>query len=190
MTCLLLVRHARSVPPAPDGPDEYQRPLADVGLRQAEALVDVLVSESPTRVLSSPYLRSVQTVAPTAAALRLAVERRDVLREWHSGLGATPGWEAHHRDCWDRLDWSLPGGETHRALEERAVRALEQVAAEGPPGAVTIVGSHGTWIARALHGLGCDVDADFWLDMPMPAVFEVVLTRESATVSGPGIEPP
>lgn len=175
MTRLLLVRHATSVPPAPDGPDEYQRPLADLGLRQAEALVDVLVRESPTRVVSSPYLRSVQTVAPTAAALGLAVERRHVLQEWSSGIGATPSWQAHYRDCWERLDWSLPGGETHRALEDRAVRALEQAAAEGPAGAVTIVGSHGTWIARALRGLGCDVDADFWLNMPMPAVFEVVL---------------
>lgn len=36
-----------------------------------------------------------------------------------------------------------------------------------------VVGSHGTWIARALHGLGCDVDADFWLNMPMPAVFVI-----------------
>ena len=147
------------------------------------------MSESPTRVLSSPYLRSVQTVAPTAAGLGLAVERRHDLREWASGIGATRSWEAHFRDCWQRPDWSLPGGETHRAVEERAVRALQQVAAEGPPGAVTIVGSHGAWIARALHGLGSDVDADFWLDMPMPAVFEVVLTRESATVSGPGIDP-
>jgi hypothetical protein len=50
------------------------------------------------------------------------------------------------------------------------------------------VGSHGTWIARALHALGCDVDADFWLDMPTPAVFGVVLTGESATVTGPGLD--
>ena len=190
MTRLLLVRHAVSVPPTPDGPDEYQRPLSDAGLRQAEALADVLLRESPTRVLSSPYLRSVQTVAPTAAALGLAVENREVLREWGSGIGATLEWEMHYRQCWERPDWSVPGGETHRALEERAVHALRQVATEGPSDAATVVGSHGTWIARALHGLGCDVDADFWLDMPMPAVFEVVLDGESVTVTGPGVDAP
>ena len=189
MPRLLLVRHAVSVPPTPDGPDEYQRTLSDVGLHQAEALADVLLSKSPTRVLSSPYLRSVQTVAPTAAALGLAVETRHFLREWRSGIGATPSWEAHYRDCWERPDWSVTGGETHRALEERAVRALEQVATEGLSDAVTVLGSHGTWIARALHGLGCDVDAEFWLDMPMPAVFEVVLHGASVTVTGPGIGP-
>ena len=188
MPRLLLVRHAVSVPPTPDGPDEYQRPLSDVGLHQAEALADVLLSESPTRVLSSPYLRSVQTVAPTAAALGLSVESRQGLREWSPGIGATPDWEGHYRYCWERPDWSVTGGETHRALEERAIHALEQVATEGLSDAVTVVGSHGTWIARALHGLGCDVNADFWLGMPMPAVFEVVLHGDSVTVTGSGID--
>lgn len=190
MTRLLLVRHAVSVLPTTDGPDEYQRPLSGVGLRQAEALADVLLVESPTRVLSSPYLRSVQTVAPTAAALGLAVESRHLLREWASGIGATPTWKAHYRQCWEQPDWSVPGGETHRALEGRAVHALRQVATEGLSDAVIVVGSHGTWIARALHGLGCDVDVDFWLDMPMPAVFQVVLQDESATVTGPGLDAP
>ena len=141
-------------------------------------------------MLSSPYLRAVQTVAPTAAALGLEVECRQVLREWASGIGATPLWEAHYRQCWKRPAWSVPGGEPHQALEERAVHALEHVAADGPSDAVTVVGSHGTWIARALHGLGCSVDADFWLDMPMPAVFEVVLEAESVTVTGPGVDAP
>jgi 2,3-bisphosphoglycerate-dependent phosphoglycerate mutase len=187
VTRLLLVRHATSVPPTPSGPDEYHRPLADVGRRQADALVEVLKPESPVRFLSSPFLRAVQTLAPTAAALGLAVETRDVLREWRSGIAATPAWEAHYRHCWERPDWALPGGETHHALEERAVSALQQIAAEGPSDAVTIVGSHGTWITRALHGLGCEVDVEFWLDMPMPAVFEVVLNGHSATVTGPGL---
>jgi 2,3-bisphosphoglycerate-dependent phosphoglycerate mutase len=189
VTRLLVVRHAVSVPPTPDGPDDYERPLTEVGLRQAEALTDALVSASPSRVLSSPYRRAVQTVAPTASALGLAVEKRHALREWDSGIGPTPEWEAHYRDCWERPDWSLPGGETHRALQERAVRALLQVATEGPADAAAVVGSHGTWVARALHGLGCEVDADFWLDMPMPAVFEVLLQGETVTVTGPGVAP-
>lgn len=188
MPSLLLVRHAASVPPTPAGPDEYQRPLSDTGKRQAEALVDVLATRSPARVLSSPFLRAVQTVGPTAAAIGIAVETRHVLREWRSGIGPTSSWQAHYRDCWQRPDWCVPGGETHRALEERASRALEQVAAQASRDSVTVVSSHGTWIARVLHGLGCAVGVDFWLDMPMPAVYEVVLTGGSAAVTGPGLD--
>ena len=182
---LLLVRHASSVPPTPGGPDEHERPLTDAGLRQAEELVDLLTAHAPSRVLSSPYLRAVQTVSPTAAALGVTVETLPALQEWRSGIGPTPSWHAHYRESWERPDWSVTGGETHSALQERAVQALADIAAESPGRAV--VGSHGTWIARALLGLGCAVDADFWLGMPMPAVYEVDLAGRRPTVSGPGL---
>ena len=173
MPRLLLVRHATSVRPVPGGPDEHERPLSPLGVQQAEDLAAVLLAESPDRVISSPYLRSVQTVLPTARALGLQVETRDALREWNAGIDATPGWEPHYRQCWRSPAWVVPGGETHAALEQRAVAAMRKVAAQSPEASVVILGSHGTWIARALLGLGHPVDEDAWLGMPMPAVFEV-----------------
>lgn len=183
MPRLFLVRHATSVPPAHDGPDEYHRPLSEVGLRQAEALAEVLASLSPRQVLSSPYLRSVQTVAPTAAALGLHVEKREVLREWDSGIGATSMWERHYRDCWNQPERSVGGGESHLALQRRAVHALRDLAADLTGADDVLVASHGAWIARALLGLGCRVDADFWLAMPMPAVFAIKIDGERLRAS-------
>lgn len=173
MPQVLLVRHASSVRPSPDGPDDYERPLSPRGVQQAEELAAALLSHSPQRVVSSPYARAVQTVLPTARALGLQVETRDELREWNAGVGATPDWEQHYRECWRRPTWAVPGGETHAELEQRAVAALRRLAVECAEASVVVLGSHGTWIARALHGLGHQVDADFWLGMPMPAVFEV-----------------
>lgn len=69
MARLSLARHATSVPPSNEGPDDYERPLTSLGLSQAQELADLLVSRSPVQVPSSPYLRSVQTVAPAAVAL-------------------------------------------------------------------------------------------------------------------------
>lgn len=184
MPRLLLVRHAASVPPAQDGPDEYERPLSALGVQQAQALADELLAHAPARVLSSPYRRAVDTVAPTARAVGLGVETREALREWRSGIGATQDWQRHYRRCWDRPEWTATGGETHLALKQRAVAALHDIARESAGESVTVVGSHGAWIARALHGLGCRVDADFWLAMPMPAVFEVDLRDGRTRVSG------
>lgn len=189
MRRLLLVRHATSVPPTVEGPCDSDRPLTDIGMEQAAALVDVLVPQSPGRVVSSPFLRALLTVSPAAAALGVPVEVRDDLAEWSSRIGPAPAWKELYRMCWEDVDRSVNGGETHRALEGRAVTALRAVAAQTPEGAVTVVGSHGTWIARALHGLGCRVDADFWLEMPMPAVFAVEIGEAGQRVSGPGIVP-
>lgn len=165
----------------PGGPDQSSRPLSSAGLAQAEALAASLAAYRPVRVLSSPYLRAVQTVAPAAALLGLPVVPRDDLREWESGIGPTPDWQPHYRRSWDAPSWSVPDGETHDALGVRALRALREV--EALPG-TSVVASHGTWIARALHALGCPVDADFWFAMPMPAVYVVV---QGSAPSGPNL---
>jgi 2,3-bisphosphoglycerate-dependent phosphoglycerate mutase len=173
MLRLLLVRHATSVPPTNDGPDDYSRPLSPLGMRQALDLVDVLVAGSPVRVLSSPYLRSVQTVAPTAEALGLRVKKCSALREWDSGIPVTNDWKRQYRLSWEQPKCLVGVGESLETLEERAVAALREMATNCEDGADVLVGSHGTWIARALLGLGCDVDADFWLSMASPAVFVI-----------------
>ena len=79
-----MVRHAdagdRLRWTAPDA----QRPLSPKGRRQAQALVAVLAANGAhraTRVLSSPYVRCVETVEPVAAALGFPVEPEDALAE-------------------------------------------------------------------------------------------------------------
>jgi len=79
---LLLVRHAIAVDRHKwgDGPDE-ERPLRKQGRRQADALVDQLEGYEISRVLSSPFERCVETVAPLAQARGVQVERSDALAE-------------------------------------------------------------------------------------------------------------
>jgi len=73
-SALVVLRHARAHKRAAwDGPDE-RRPLADEGFDQADSLVPVLSAYGVTRVLSSPSLRCVQTVAPYAEDHVLAIE--------------------------------------------------------------------------------------------------------------------
>jgi broad specificity phosphatase PhoE len=75
---VFLVRHAQAGSrSAWDGPDDTKRPLTAGGRRQAADLVGVLEELVAARpepvVLSSPYRRCVQTVAPLAAALGVEV---------------------------------------------------------------------------------------------------------------------
>ena len=78
---LLVVRHARAGSRRRwNGPDET-RPLSGRGRRQAGALVKLLVPFGPTRILSSPYVRCIQTVEPLSAKLGLEVEASDALAE-------------------------------------------------------------------------------------------------------------
>ncbi|MFQ6171471.1 NUDIX hydrolase [Oryzobacter sp. R7] len=79
---LVLVRHAHAVGRgAFDGPDDRRRPLDDAGRARARDLVAVLGAYGPTRIVSSPSLRCVDTVAPFAKAAGLRVRTRDGLSE-------------------------------------------------------------------------------------------------------------
>ncbi len=59
------------------------------GTPRATALVPLLTRYQPERILSSPFVRCVETVAPLAEALGLAVESVDALAEGH-GADAVP----------------------------------------------------------------------------------------------------
>ncbi len=185
---VLLVRHATSVPPVEGGPDEYERPLTDEGHAQAAALAAALVSAGPVRFVSSPYRRALETIAPAAAGLGLAVEPRHELREWDSGLRPTPDWARHYRMAWRHPDHAKPGSESHAALAARATAALTALA-DGPT--PVVVGSHGTFVARALHAFGrTEVDDEFWLAMPMPAVYHLRWHDGAVRAEGPGLAGP
>lgn len=78
---VLFVRHAEAGDRHRwDGPDE-RRPLSPEGEAQAGGLVRLLDRFRIARVLSSPYLRCTQTVAPVAMSRRLDVETTDDLAE-------------------------------------------------------------------------------------------------------------
>jgi phosphohistidine phosphatase SixA len=77
----LVVRHARAGDRTRWTGDDRLRPLDGKGRRQAAALVDALASREPTRILSSPYLRCVETVELLAERLALPLETSDELAE-------------------------------------------------------------------------------------------------------------
>jgi len=64
------------------------RPLDEQGRTQALAIRDTLLRHRVTAVVSSPYVRCTETVAPLAASLGVAVELDDRLAEGAGGAGA------------------------------------------------------------------------------------------------------
>jgi phosphohistidine phosphatase SixA len=78
---VIVLRHASAGDRTEWHGDDRLRPLDKRGRKQAERLREVLLAHDVRRVLSSPYLRCTQTVAP----LGLDIETDDRLAE-----GASP----------------------------------------------------------------------------------------------------
>ena len=88
MTRSYLVRHAEAGDRHAWPDADELRPLTEEGRRQAEALVVLLADAEIDRLVSSPYVRCVQTLEPLAAARGLKVETSPVLAEGAGGRGA------------------------------------------------------------------------------------------------------
>ena len=80
MTSVLL-RHAAAGDREYWDGDDFHRPLNAKGRRQAAELVELLQPLGVRRVVSSPYVRCLETVRPLAAALEVALEADDRLAE-------------------------------------------------------------------------------------------------------------
>lgn len=76
-----LVRHAKAGRRERWTDDDELRPLTKRGWRQAEALVELFGAQPFARLLSSRYLRCVQTFEPLARARGLTIEHADALAE-------------------------------------------------------------------------------------------------------------
>lgn len=78
---VFVVRHAKAGQRDKwDGDDEL-RPLSGKGRKQSAALAHRLAKYSPSRLVSSPYVRCRETLEPLAALLDMTVESDDRLAE-------------------------------------------------------------------------------------------------------------
>src|SRR2546425_922805 len=119
---VILVRHARAVPPGSPGWEERDndRPLTEEGLRNAAELA----------------------VEPTARIRAMRVNQLADLRERLLAPVLGAGWQEHVRRSWEDPDYAAPGGETARAAQRRGIGTLDLLRVRHPDGGAILVSSH------------------------------------------------
>jgi 2,3-bisphosphoglycerate-dependent phosphoglycerate mutase len=126
-----------------------------------------------TAIYSSPYLRALQTVAPIARARGLEVQQLTDLRERRLSPDPVDDWRGTLERAWRDADFALPGGESGRAAQRRAIGTLDLLRSRHPDGGRLVLGSHGNLIGLILHALEPDVDFAFHMAMPNPALYRL-----------------
>ena len=154
---LYLIRHARPDYASTDHVEtplgrQYDPPLGDVGLEQAERLADRLaLLPRPAAIYSSTLTRARQTAQVFAGRIGMQVLERAELCEWFGGEWEAKDFEqifAEHPDAIDLFRnqnsaWHLaPGSERADDFQRRCVSAVETIIAAHPEGDVVAV-AHG-----------------------------------------------
>lgn len=78
---LYLVRHAKAGERRLWTADDLERPLSKKGWKQSEALAKRLAEAKPSALISSPYVRCIQTLEPLGERLDLPVQIDERLTE-------------------------------------------------------------------------------------------------------------
>ena len=162
MQPLLLVRHA-----AASG-QEPTAALTVESYRQAELLTDVLWPFEIERVVSSPFVRAVDSIAPFCERANLSLETDDRLAERVLSGQDLPDWRAHLRQSFDDPDYRLDGGESARTAQARGLAALHAVLASGER---AVVVTHGNLLALLLQSIDPTFGYDRWAALSNPDVF-------------------
>ena len=170
---VLLVRHAEPVPiGAPEVLDD-DRPLSEAGREAAHELAAELDGWEITAIYSSPYARALQTMTILAERRGLRVQLLNDLRERRLSVEPNDEWRESLARSWTDAEFALPGGETGRDAQRRAIATLDLLRVRHPDGGRLVLGSHGNLISLILHALEPGVGFEFHMAMPMPALYRL-----------------
>ncbi len=140
---LYLVRHAKAGDREEWQGDDRLRPLSKPGRRQAEALVDLFQDLPVEHIVSSPYLRCVQTVEPLAAQRGLRIETTDALAE---GAGIRPIFELMQRFRGQPAVLCTHGDVVQEFVEQLAAKGVTR------PGDAGKMAKGSTWVIDYTDG--------------------------------------
>jgi len=177
VTTLYLIRHAEADASVHDN---ATRPLTEKGLLDAEKLAETLGGIRFDRLYSSPYKRTMDTIAPLATRLGLAVETVYDLRERRPAEGWVEDFWEFMKHQWADFSYRLPGGESLAEVQERFTAALNAICRENP-GKTIAIASHGTALCATLSYYDPSVGFKEFLELVNVTPFVVRLEFDNET---------
>ena len=172
---LFLVRHCESTG------QEAAAPLTTVGQAQAVLLTDHLETVGVDLLVSSPYTRAQQSIAPLAQRLGLAVEIEARLTERVFSAAPLAQWREAIRQTFVDLDLAWPGGESSRTAMARGRAAIDTLLAR-PERAIGVV-THGNLMTLILGSFAPQFGFQSWERLSNPDVYCIAVHEECVEIS-------
>ena len=169
-----LIRHCHPAGQTPNAP------LTPEGCTQAEALADFLAGAEIERIVSSPYERARQSIAPLAERLGIGIETDARLCERVLSPVPRADWRDRLRESFEDLDLCLAGGESSRTAMQRAVAVVDEVRRH-PARSIALV-THGNLLTLLLRRFDGRSGFDTWCKLTYPDVFRVLFGKRGAQV--------
>ena len=154
MTKIYFVRHAQ---PEHAWEDDRTRPRTGEGKKDSAIVFEFLKDKHIDAFYSSPYKRSMDTIADSADFFGKDIITDEDLREREKGENGNNHGMFQKR--WDDHNYHEEGGESIAMVQKRNMRALTEILRDNIDKEV-VVGTHGTALSTILNfydkSFGCD----------------------------------
>ena len=157
MTSIYFVRHAQ---PDHGWEDDRSRPLSEEGKCDCAKVVEALADISFQYAVSSPYKRSVDTIAECARKHNVDIKMDERLREREKGPNGNNSVMFQKR--WADFDYHEEGGESLSMVQERNIQAVFDIL-DNHFGENVLVGTHGTALSTILNYFESEYNCDSFL---------------------------
>lgn len=147
MTTVYFIRHAQS---ARGDYDDRTRPLTEEGLADTKQVTAALRGKGITHILSSPYKRTLQTVADLSQTLGLTPETDEDFRERFAGSWRGDNFLEFIRQQWADFSYHIKDGECLCDVQKRNIAALNRALVKYS-GEVIAIATHGTALSAIIN---------------------------------------
>ena len=150
MTTIYFIRHAQADNTNRDG---RNRPLTEKGMSDRALVTEFLRDKKIDAVISSPFKRAVDTVAPFAEGNGFEIELIEDFRERRSDIDFTKetfGFEAFMERQWADFSYTYSDGECLAETQNRNIAALNAVLKKHG-GKNIVIGTHGTALSTIIN---------------------------------------
>lgn len=147
MTIIYYVRHAK---PNYENHDDFLRELTKEGVESSQRVCDYLEDKKISAIYSSPYRRAIDTIEPFAKIARLSLQVKDEFRERKISSAWIDDFVTYSKHQWEDFYYKLSGGECLAEVQQRNVKALQEVLTEHADQNV-VIGGHGTALSTILN---------------------------------------
>lgn len=160
---IYIIRHCEA-----EGQSE-DAPLTVKGLEQAEKLSDFFYNKKVDHIISSPFLRAIQTIQPLANRLNLEIQIDNRLSECLLSSMPMSDWLDKLHATFDNLDLKYSGGESSKEAMDRIVNVVIDSLESGHES--TVIVTHGNIMSLLLHHFDKNFGFEQWKELTNPDVY-------------------
>ncbi|MFD1851747.1 histidine phosphatase family protein [Oceanobacillus bengalensis] len=169
---IYIIRHCEAEGQSSDSP------LTERGIKQANELSNFLSDIKVDRIISSPFLRAVQTIKPFAKNKNMEIEVDSRLSERVLSTNHFPDWLDKLEATFSHMDLKYEGGESSNEAMNRITEVVNDIVAS--PSENTVIVAHGGIISLLLNHYDKNFGFEQWKSLSNPDVYLLRIKKNEA----------